>query len=52
MTSPLGLLLVCSLYKEVYFLKFLNVYLFDYTAVAGSGKLGPVNQLTTPVGWP
>ena len=24
---------------------------FDYTAVAGSGKVGPVNRLTTPVGW-
>ena len=25
--------------------KFLNVYPFDYTAVAGSGKVGPVNQV-------
>ena len=23
---------------------------FDHTAVAGSGKVGPVNRLTTPVG--
>ena len=25
--------------------KFLNVCRFDYTAVAGSGKVGPVNQV-------
>ena len=25
--------------------KFLNVCPFDYTAVAGSGKVGPVNQV-------
>ena len=25
---------------------------FDYTAVAGSGKVEPVNLLTTPVEWP
>ena len=31
---------------------FLNVCPFDYTAVSGSGKVGPVNRLTTPVGWP
>ena len=24
------------------------MYLFDFTAVAGSGKVGPVNQLATP----
>ena len=24
----------------------------DYTAIAGSGKVGHVNRLTTPVGWP
>ena len=24
---------------------------FDYTAVVRSGNVGPVNQLTTPVGW-
>ena len=44
MTCPLGWLLVCCLYKEVY-LQFLNVCPFDYTAVAGSGKVGPVNQV-------
>ena len=37
-------LLVCCLYKEVY-LQFFNVYRCDYTAVAGSGKVGPVNQV-------
>ena len=31
--------------------KFLNVCPFDYTAVAGSGKVGTVNWLTTQVGW-
>ena len=44
MTSPLGWLLVCCLYKEVY-LQILNVCPFDYTAVAGSGKVGPVNKV-------
>ena len=34
-------LLVCCLYKEVYLQFFLNVCPFDYTAVAGSGKVGP-----------
>ena len=36
---------VCCLYKEVY-LQILNVCPFDYTAVAGSGKVGrkPVNH--------
>ena len=29
--------------KSIY--KFLNVCPFDYTAVAGSGKVGPVNQV-------
>ena len=29
--------------------KFLNVCPFDYTTVAGSGKVGPVNWLITPV---
>ena len=32
------------LYKEVYY-KFLNVCPFVYTAVAGSGKVGPVHQV-------
>ena len=36
----LGWLLVCCLYKEVIY-KFLNVCPFDYTAVAGLGRLGP-----------
>ena len=43
-------LLVCCLYKEVYFKK-LNVCPFDCTAVAGSGKVGPENRLIIPVGW-
>ena len=34
MTSPLGVAY-----------KFLNVCPFNYTAVAGSGKVGPVNQV-------
>ena len=29
--------------------KFLNVCSFDYTAFAVSGKVGPVNRLTTPI---
>ena len=36
----------------VYIRIFLNVCPFDYTTVVGSGKVGPVNRLTTPVGWP
>ena len=32
--------------------KLLNVCLFDYTAVAGSGKVVSINWLTTAVGWP
>ena len=35
----------------VYIMRFiykLNVCPFDYTAVAGSGKVGPVYRLTTP----
>ena len=43
MTLRLGWLLVC-LYKEAIY-KFLNVCPYDYTAVAGSGKVGPVNQV-------
>ena len=38
-------------YVRRFIYKFLNVYPFNYTAVAGSGKVGPVNRLTTPVGW-
>ena len=44
-------LLVCCLYIRRFIYKLLNVCTFDYTAVAGSGKVGPVNQLITPVGW-
>ena len=44
MTSPLGRLLVCCLYKEVY-LQMFNVCPFDYTTVAGNGKVGPVDQV-------
>ena len=37
-------MLVCCLYKEVY-LQIFKLCPFDYTAVAGSGKVGPVNQV-------
>ena len=37
-------LLVCSIDK------FWNAYPFDQRAIAGSGKVGPVNPLTPPVG--
>ena len=37
-------------YIRRFIYKYLNVCPFDYTAVAGSGKVGPVNHLTTPVG--
>ena len=40
----LGWLLVCCLYKEFIY-EFLNVCPFYYTAVAGNGKVGPVNQV-------
>ena len=40
----LGWLLVWCLYKEVY-LQIFKWCPFDYTAVAGSGKVGPVNQV-------
>ena len=39
MTYPL-----CCLYKEVYLQNF-KLRPFDYTVVAGSGKVGPVNQV-------
>ena len=39
-------------YLRRFIYKFLNVCPFDYTAVAGSGKVWPVNRLTTPVWWP
>ena len=32
-------------YKRRFIYKFVNVCPFDYTAVAGSGKVGPVNQV-------
>ena len=32
-------------YIRSFIYKFVNVCLFDYTAVAGSGKVGPVNQV-------
>ena len=32
-------------YIRKFITKFLNVCPFDYTAVAGSGKVGPVNQV-------
>ena len=39
--------LQCSNFKMILnsIYKFLNVCPFDYTAVAGSGKVGPVNQV-------
>ena len=39
-------------YIRRFIYKSLNECPFDYTVVAGSGKFGPVNRLTTPVGWP
>ena len=47
-------------YIRRFIYKFLNVCPFDYTAVAGSGKVGPVNQVNntswfaviTPTGCP
>ena len=39
-------------YIRRFIYKFLNVCPFDYTAVAGSGMIGPVNRITTPDGWP
>ena len=51
MTSPLGVAVGLMSIKR-FINKILNVCTFDYTAVEGSGKVGPVNRLTTPVGWP
>ena len=34
-----------DVYIRRFIYKFLNVFPFDYTAVAGSGKVGPVNQV-------
>ena len=45
MTFPLGWLLVCFSYIRRFIYKFLYVCPFDYRAVAGSGKVGPVNQV-------
>ena len=52
MTSPLagGCLFVVYIMRFNY--KILNVCPFDYTTVAGSGKVWPVNRLTTPTWWP
>ena len=38
-------------YIKEHIFKFLNVCSFDYTAVAGCGKVSPVNHLTTPIDW-
>ena len=38
-------------YIRRFIYKFLNVCPSDYTAVAGEWEGGPVNWLTTPVGW-
>ena len=38
-----------SIWRFIY--RFLDVCPFDSTTVAVSGKVGPVNRLTTPVGW-
>ena len=37
--------------RRFIYIFFLNVCPFDYTAVSGSGKVGPVNRFTPPVGW-
>ena len=39
------------IYIRRFIYKFLNVCPFVYRAVAGSGKVGPVNRLTTPIEW-
>ena len=38
-------------YIRKFIYKFVNVCPFDNTAVAGNGKVRPVNRLTIPVGW-
>ena len=43
-------LLVCVYIRRSIY-KILNVCPFDYMAVAGSEKVGPVNRLTTPIEW-
>ena len=46
MTTPLGVAVgLLYYYIRMFIYKFLNVCSFDYTAVAGSGKVGPVNQV-------
>ena len=45
MTSPLGVAVGLLFYIRRFIYKFLNVCPFDYTADAGSGKVGPVNQV-------
>ena len=37
-----------DVYIRRFIYKFLNVCPFDYTAAAGSGKVGPVNQVNQP----
>ena len=45
MTSPLGVGCWFVVYIKIFIYKILNVCHFDYTAVAGSGKVWPVNQV-------
>ena len=45
MTSPLGVAVGLLSILGGLFTNFLNVCPFDCTAVAGSGKVGPVNQV-------
>ena len=42
-------LLVCCLYKEIY-LQIFKCAPFDYTAIAGNRKVGPVIRLTAQAG--
>ena len=46
MTYPLGVAVVYI--RGFIYIFFLNMCPFDYTAVTGSGKVGPINRLTTP----
>ena len=39
-------------YIRRFIYKLFNACPFDYTAVAGCVKVGPVNRLITQVGWP
>ena len=41
MTSPLGVAVGLVVYIKKVYLDFFNVCPFDYTAVAGSAKVGP-----------